>query len=84
MCTAVGAMVLLVSVGFSYLWFADPFAMKGEYEAMVGSVASVATKTGAELQRAVRPKKELELPGVGRVLEGVQGGSEKLFNNPTQ
>ena len=83
-CKVVGAAVLFAGVGFSYLWFADPFKMKSDYEAMVGAVASVASKTSAELQQAVRPKKELEMPGVGRVLEGVRDGSEKLFDATSQ
>ena len=84
LCKVLGALVLVAGVAFGYLWVADPFAMKGEYQVMLGSVASVMGQTAHEIERAVRPGTELTLPGVGRVLEGVRGSATSSIFSATE
>lgn len=84
LCKVLGALVLVAGLGFGYLWVADPFAMKGEYEAVLGSVASVLGQTAHEIKSSLRPGTALELPGVGRVLEGVRGSATSSIFSATE
>jgi len=82
LCKILGALVLLVGAGFGYLWFADPFSMKAEYETLVGSVATVAGDTAAHVRGAVHaPDTQVSLPGIDRMLHTVRGDEgETLFS----
>lgn len=42
---SLGVLTFLVFGAGVYLWFADPFVMRDDYEEMLGSVAQVAGKT---------------------------------------
>jgi len=74
---ALGILTSLV-IGFgTYLWFADPFAMRDEYEVLVGNVVAVTKATTAHLQGTATEDVAPALKqGTGSVLDMVGIGSE--------